>query len=61
VQLDAAKPAEADQAADVLAEGVKTVVEQAKENEGVKSVSSTRPSATPSASGTASARARRPR
>lgn len=39
VQLDdAAKPAEADQAADVLAEGVKTVVEQAKENEGVKSV-----------------------
>lgn len=39
VQLDeAAKPAEADQAADVLTEGVKTVVEQAKGNEGVKRV-----------------------
>lgn len=39
VQLDdAVKPAEADQAADALTEGVKTVVEQAKENEGVKRV-----------------------
>lgn len=39
VQLDeAARPAEADQATDVLTEGVKTVVEQAKENEGVKRV-----------------------
>ena len=39
VQRDeAVKPAEADQAADVLTEGVKTVVEQAKENEGVKRV-----------------------
>ena len=39
VQLDdAAKPAEADEATAVLAEGLQTVVEQAKENEGVKSV-----------------------
>jgi hypothetical protein len=38
VQLDeAAKPEDADKAADALSEGVKTVVEQAKENEGVKS------------------------
>ncbi|HPT49675.1 MAG TPA: DUF4157 domain-containing protein [Accumulibacter sp.] len=37
VQLDdAAKPAEAAQASDALSEGVKTVVEQAKENEGIK-------------------------
>jgi hypothetical protein len=37
VQLDdATAPEAAKDAADVLAEGVKTVVEQAKENEGVK-------------------------
>ena len=39
VQLDeAAKPAEADQATAVLTEGLQTVFEQAKENEGVKNV-----------------------
>lgn len=39
VQLDeAAKPAEAEEASAVLTEGLQTVVEQAKENEGVKSV-----------------------
>lgn len=38
VQLEeTAKPEEGDKAADALSEGVKTVVEQAKENEGVKS------------------------
>lgn len=38
VQLDeATKPEDADKATEALTEGVKTVVEQAKENEGVKS------------------------
>lgn len=37
IQLeDAAKPEDGDKAAEALTEGVKTVVEQAKENEGVK-------------------------
>lgn len=37
IQLEeAAKPEDGDKAAEVLTEGVKTVVEQAKENEGVK-------------------------